>query len=162
MPNLRDRDAWEAWTKFLARPWFHRAWIHQECALAREVVALVGKEIHRFDKLPEAVYRAGEIGIAQVRIGPYAAEAFRGYECLRNLGCLGSVVIDEESISLRNVLASDCGSHSSDPRDKVYALLGMFSDFHAHDLFPEYSLWTGILFMKVAQLLVPRGDALPL
>ncbi|VUC25546.1 unnamed protein product [Clonostachys rosea] len=146
----------------LTRPWWGRIWVMQEIALSKSAVFVCGTKRISRDGLRAMVnsYQAWyfilkeKSELAESSLTPYQSEAV--YELfflkpvlmlsarntceinrlplatLLRLTCLGSYVSDPGS----------CSMNSSDPRDKVFGLLGLASDreeFEKLGVFPDYS-----------------------
>lgn len=116
-------DFWSQNIHYLAnRPYWSRMWIVQEFTLAKTVFIGCGRhwisEADFFVRIPH-------------RIDPYAAFAFRGV--------IGSAF----KLSLKDLLARYGYRHCTDPRDRIYALLGCIEDPERRSLeqyLPDYNL----------------------
>ncbi|RFN55300.1 hypothetical protein FIE12Z_553 [Fusarium flagelliforme] len=113
---------------FTTNPWFTRVWVLQEVANARTAVmeCNLGKIPARlFVMLPQIIGSpVSEQCQAVLEILPSPSKATSWWVQDRNLGTL---------------LYKFKGSEASDPRDRVYALLGMASDIDASGIEADYA-----------------------
>jgi len=154
LENLSTRDGhgyryWELeqWTQFwlsvpknpdselryglgllLSRPWFRRVWILQEIANAKKASILCGTKS----------VRAHTFALAPSLIGIKPERHCRAVLDIMP-GSLREKTWWAENRDLYNLLLKFSESEASDPRDKVYALLGISSDAQDTDsLRPDY------------------------
>jgi heterokaryon incompatibility protein (HET) len=135
-------EHWLAFISFLTRPYFSRAWIVQEVTFAKSIVCVCGTLVFDWDKLAAAAWFLIYTGwdmclhttyfrnyiLRETDPGVYAPvmrEILRPLHSVfylnkrrvsrseNNLAALGVVIIDHRSTS------------ASDPRDKIYALIGI-------------------------------------
>jgi hypothetical protein len=138
-------EQWNAMAKFFGNPWFQRVWIVQEATSAKVLHLFYGDIVldwvymsravdvmfsrHMFEAFTPSVglcsdeRRDALIGIANVDI----MLSFRGE------------VDYEETFSLSRVLQRCACFESTDPRDNVYALLGLTRDNSRDVIIPDYS-----------------------
>jgi hypothetical protein len=134
-------EMWEATLAFCRRPYWRRAWVVQEIALARgEIYAYCGPSVVRYRALvagidlllmkwhhtdPEvAPWKREENNIARKRI----AEILQELDQFKPPKAGPSGIRD-----LFDVLIRYADTECSDPRDKVFAFLGMATDTSASD-----------------------------
>ena len=68
---------------------------------------------------------------------------------------------DSQYRSLINLLRSFRKCHSSDPRDKVYALVGLANDQGVHEMVPvDYAKSVEAVYLECAKFLVRNGDGM--
>lgn len=129
----------------LNRPWFHRAWILQEVAMARAAKIMCGKWIcaaQVFAMMP---------ALLQVHIRPHAKAVLDIMPQHRASSWWAS------DRSLRALLSKYATSESTLPRDKIYALLGLSDDACDPDRFyPCYRKSDDDVFRDTASFLVFR------
>lgn len=135
-------SAWDLQV-FFSRQWFYRVWVIQEVAMARSATVMIGEKIVHWERfshgllevlktLPSNEYNswtAPSAILPALRIGTFFCH--RGQDLI-------SLVMATQSCS------------STNPRDKVYALLALVSD---HDSFPlqaDYSRESGWVLVQVA------------
>ena len=131
-------NAWSHLKEFLDRPWFRRVWVMQEVVLQRNVEILCGRACLRWDDLETFAY-------CMVK---YDMEQFLGYDESVEVessesGCVRIRMIRDmkfyhdsfdQNSSLFAVLREGRGAGATDPKDKVFGVMGM-SDQTVH---PDY------------------------
>ncbi|XP_014557713.1 hypothetical protein COCVIDRAFT_74268, partial [Bipolaris victoriae FI3] len=129
VPQSSSFEVLEGLYLLLKRPWFRRVWILQEIANAKKASVRCGiksVKAHTFALAPSLV------GIKPERHCQAVLDIMPGH--LREKTWWG------ESRDLYNLLLKFRESNASDPRDKVYALLGISSDAYDSDsLRPVYT-----------------------
>lgn len=141
-----------AMRELLNRPWFKRVWIIQEIASAKSGIIMCGQGGHTasvpmraFAVLPSLLEGKGlEVPAhaqAVLDVMPVAGQRRRGWW--------------NERHDLRTLLTKFRSSQSSEPRDFVYALLGIASDTNVNNVIqPDYEIATEDLFRKTASYLI--------
>lgn len=112
--------------KFLSLPWFSRIWVLQEVTMAREAVIVVGPTVLDWGYLSIATIHASGLrptdAAGQV---PAVLRISKG---------------DEKPLQdLLSLIATARSCQSSDPRDRIYALLGLVHERSGIDLAPNYT-----------------------
>lgn len=103
------------------RPWFRRVWILQEVANARKAVVQCGKKSVRaglFALAPQLMMLEADLhstSVLDIMPGPLRPTSWGA-----------------KSSDLYTLLRRYRAAEASDPRDLIYALLGMASDLHLH------------------------------
>jgi hypothetical protein len=125
-PGIEPREGLDL---LLRRPWFRRVWILQEIANAKKASVWCGTKS----------VRARTFALAPSLIGIKPER-----HCQAVLDIMPGRLQEEswwsESRDLYNLLLKFRESRASDPRDKVYALLGISSDARNTDsLRPDYT-----------------------
>ena len=169
LPPYQD-EAWTMLQRFVMRPWFVRVWIMQEALAARDLEFLCGEwslpaapvvqtlmmaYIHKFacfgtpsslsDKTAESIALSLDQLAFMLRLG---------------LCSLGADLLGWEprEWGLLDVLEIARQSNSTDPRDKVFALLNLCSDPTGALIEPDYSNDTSEVFKKVASAIIKAGQ----
>ncbi|KAJ4988743.1 het domain-containing protein [Stagonosporopsis vannaccii] len=130
-----DDPVWLTWRRFFASPYFRRIWILQEFALAQNIylhngistlafptIALVMESVHRYSRLMNAQYLGrGE----NAELTRAASLGWRGLEQMSMERVLAQRGVQNQLFyKIRYAFDFD----ATDPRDKIYALLGLVSD----------------------------------
>ena len=169
LPPYHD-EAWTMLQRFVMRSWFVRVWIMQEALAARTldfmcgdwslpaapvVQTLVVAHIHSFASF-------GKASSPSDRTAESIALSLDQVAFLVRLG-LCSLLFDSPGWERRewgllDVLEIARQSSSTDPRDKVYALLNLCSDATSALIQPDYNLDTSEVFTKVACALIRAGQ----
>ncbi|KAH8645843.1 heterokaryon incompatibility protein-domain-containing protein [Xylariales sp. PMI_506] len=130
----------------LQRPWFQRCWVVQEFCLAKEVIAMCGPSV-----LPWDIFYFGTIlslfsGKKALRGRP--EKLFRsGFMMITSLKLsisefLDGGTVDEGPLDLLRLMWMTRTLDATDPRDKIYSILGLVSKQEAEilNLRPNYGM----------------------
>ena len=136
---------------FLAHPWFSRIWVVQEVGVAHKVyfVGDVGTEGADAQELTSfaQIYKNHSGGILAPRL--QKLDHFFAY--------LAHDLRDIKNRNLLTILHLFRPWTASDPRDKVYALLGLSCDeYNNSTLAPDYDISVPELFRKVARYMLVK------
>ncbi|KAL3427255.1 Heterokaryon incompatibility protein 6, OR allele 6 [Phlyctema vagabunda] len=105
----------------LERPWFRRIWILQEVAVARETILYCGHKSLTWDTLCSIVRLESGVNMMGLN-NQMVMDIIQGIDIQKN-------ATDKSSpTALLHLLLRHRTSLSTDPRDKVYALLGLCTD----------------------------------
>ncbi|KAK4540746.1 hypothetical protein LTR36_008961 [Oleoguttula mirabilis] len=170
----RGHKRWKALAAVLRRPWFWRTWVVQEVVLNPHVELVLGAAILTWDEL-ESIVALLEGPIPKIWQLDQAVSAselpfsrinrirLRHRRLIATPATLTQPLIDfDESVSaepeaiegdeydddpeLLDLLLMSRGLGATDPRDKVYALLGLGK----HDINPDYSMSPESVFTDFA------------
>jgi hypothetical protein len=112
---------------FCSRRWFHRVWVIQEVAMARSALVMAGDKLLHWDRFSH--------GLAQVIEGrEYKIPQVATPPALR----IGTFYY-HRGHSLLHLLMATKSCASTDPRDKIYALLALASNLHQIPLQADYN-----------------------
>ncbi|CAO2657858.1 Nn.00g071180.m01.CDS01 [Neocucurbitaria sp. VM-36] len=173
---------WLGFMVLINRPWFKRAWVVQEIALGKSAIVVCGSKVFTWDMLSKTLSfvkttrwyhhlhteKMKHVKSLQKRPGIYR----RVLQSRLSVG-ISPVYLNETRLAisssaqdaarpppLRMLLDKHRFSMSSDPRDKVYALLGLadrsVSPFRTQPnaLTPNYNLSVQQVYTEVAQVLI--------
>ena len=133
--------AWIALSRVFSRPYFRRSWIVQEVALARHAVVHCGPHVIDWDLLAAA---------SSYQMGQLASDAENAHDAVaaimefhRNDHGRGNNIVDALFMSYR--------FNCTDPRDKVFALLGLAQ---ALVLRPTYSARVEDVYLHTTQFMI--------
>ncbi|KAK6193662.1 hypothetical protein LQW54_012245 [Pestalotiopsis sp. IQ-011] len=130
------------WTEMLSSRYFTRLWVLQEVALARKAILMCGEQSFPWNLVRENAKCAGSGYLPPVF--HFDHNAYSNPNQVINL--LG--------------LAKSC--HAADPRDKVFALLGLLPSRRIGNLAADYSLTVEEVYMRVALQLASHVGWLPI
>ena len=108
---------------FLAHPWFTRAWTLQEVLLARKAVLICGTRWIEWRLLFETIGPKGPLKALQKCTEIMQSEHRR----------------EEGQNPLKQLLTASSVRHATDPRDKLYALLGLLPQ-NSTRMRPDYTI----------------------
>lgn len=149
LPSIKS-GAWNALGRIFERAWFRRLWVLQEAALAEIALVICGGQTVAWNDLVTACR-------CQVGYQNHEQEAHSSMLAIetqreRHRRGLESPLID---ILL---LCSDFAC--TDPKDKIFGLLGLTTDAREPNLAPDYSLDVQEVYGKVARFLMTRDRSL--
>jgi hypothetical protein len=115
------------------RPWWHRVWVIQEVAMSRKATVQVGDSTFSWDSLMGAVEHLCGTRFASLR-------AFQGApEAIQRIRQSWEAPENGQLHTLLSVLLAFRDFEATDPRDKVFALLGLVRNtVHSSLLSPDY------------------------
>jgi hypothetical protein len=130
--NDNYKDAWEALTVLLRRPWWSRVWIIQEAVYGRKLMVVCGNERFSWELLQvlaESRRLLGKITWTLIKRGKHfnsigflhASERLEFICTLRRACPLG---IEAMKVLFSGITAAE----TTDPRDKVFAILGLLKN----------------------------------
>ena len=139
-----DSLKWLELGKLMSRPWFYRVWIIQEVVLSNEVIIMCGAKCISWADLSMFTYCMIDNDLAQhlPRWGP-----FHGENESPESGCIRVNTIEGirrfeikspskvSKIDFLDGLVHGRGAQATNPRDKVFAIMGMTRDV----MYPKYS-----------------------
>ncbi|KAJ9648637.1 hypothetical protein H2199_001492 [Coniosporium tulheliwenetii] len=140
---------WGQIANLLRRQWFRRTWVIQEVASARQVILKCSSQEMQWRDFANAFMQLDESGL-RVNIleegkARHARESIAAMETLRR-SQNGPM-----SMSLLEVLLGTCYNNCSDPRDKIYAVLGLATDWSKEqELKPDYTIGAEEAFQNLA------------
>jgi hypothetical protein len=181
-PGLGHRS-YTALRLFFTLPWFNRMWVVQEAACATQATIVSGEHEmswHDFIRGIDFGLRSGLFAPAHTRrTFPFTIDAApRGnlstaiqmYRLGQSQTC-GVFSISSKSTGLSELLRRFHGSHAKDPRDKVFALIGLASlpvmatlraDLDMFEVHVNYCIKTHVLFQRLAQSILESSGCLDL
>ena len=148
------KEALEGLANIFRRPWWRRMWIVQEVVAARELVIMLGPTIFPW-KFMRNLCQA--IQLDEFRKDDHAP-------ILRSCRYQKFTALDNfrqtADMPLVSLLRCTRDYQASDPRDKLYALLGLASDIGPEDFFPDYSKPAQRVWEDLVKFMVTRRHSL--
>ncbi len=141
--NIHKFEDWSHTDRMADRELFRRSWVLQEGALARDLVIQCGAETIPWD----AFFRAFSMRCShdsRARDSPNISEGWNAMQAIENLRQI--VVTRQHPPDLLELLWACRNYRSSDPRDRIFALLGVSSLLYGHG--PLYQLGFEIDYTK--------------
>ncbi|KAI8304505.1 Heterokaryon incompatibility protein 6, OR allele [Colletotrichum sp. SAR11_240] len=150
------RHVWNNLMDFWNQDWYFRTWVLQEVVLAKMVVVLYDTTVINLEAITDFWDMARSHGLPRtLRLGPYA-DTFNkvmhlspasSFKVLRDQRHGKDKEADKTSshgvISIQptifELLCLSRNNLATDPRDKVYGLLGLTDDTVAQSIIPDYS-----------------------
>jgi Heterokaryon incompatibility protein (HET) len=140
--------------EFFSRPWFRRVWIIQECVVSRRVRFLVGREEFDIEEVFVMLNRTRELKSTIADFGSAQLISFTRMLMLRR--SMGQAA-PSLSTFLSWAWSSGFGEEATDPRDRIFALIGLLSEKNPAFII-NYTLDTYEIFSRYARVLVQSQD----
>jgi heterokaryon incompatibility protein (HET) len=169
LPPSGDK-LWEALRKFLCRPWFFRAWILHEALAARKLDMLCGTWVVSADFIFMSLifsigHRLPNLSFSLEHNMPWEQPNIRGcaqvalmHELGINKWMFESLEQEPKQWSLVEVLERSRYTSSSDPRDRVFALLNLCKEGKDGKFLPDYTETVRETFIRTAKFLINSGQ----
>lgn len=129
LPEWQNISAYSSFMSLGDRRVFSRGWVVQEIALARNLTFHCGNFSLSSDDFFSAVQCCGELG--NFTVNDSRAQLWR-------IIIIRLATVQQENIDLIDLLQLTETFGTQDPRDKIYALLGIAQDSEALDIKPDY------------------------
>ncbi|MCJ1350849.1 MAG: hypothetical protein MMC33_000830 [Icmadophila ericetorum] len=157
IPTLKHRS-WRAWKAIRGHSWFTRGWIVQEIGVNADAWVLCGRRLLRWTDLVAAngllsneVFEIDHARQTTPHIGRYF---------FHNIGHLKEPE-GHAPYSLFNLISAFRDVNTKDPRDKIYAFLGMAADYKLVPA-PDYSHSVFQVYQEFARYFISQGDGIAL
>jgi hypothetical protein len=138
-PQLRP-DQWAALHAWFNRPWFSRVWVLQEAVLAAKALLHWGEQSMKLETVTTALEGLGAFQYME-SVFPSIPSAHDSlcFIMLHRMVRRGGIT-DSRARTIVALLDGARGQKATDPRDKVYALLGLVQNpMDKQVLLPDYS-----------------------
>ena len=168
LPSFPSAE-WESMHRLFERRWFQRSWVIQEVALAEYAIVVCGCRVFNWDD----VGRTGQYLVSssfframQDTYGRQGRPTFAS--SIQN--SRARVILDADR-SLTLLLSSMRRFQATDPRDKIYSLLGLSRDkkdpkphckANENVIRPDYSLSVETVFRQITKSLIKQESSLAL
>jgi hypothetical protein len=141
--------------EFFASPWFRRVWIVQECVVSRHVRFLVGREPFDIEEVVLMLFLKWKLKSIFADSASYEMFAFLQMLELRKSKTQASPSL---STFLFWAWNSRLGEEATNPRDRIFALIGLLSEKNPA-FFIDYTLDTHEIFSRYGRVLIqsPEG-----
>ncbi|OAP60808.1 hypothetical protein AYL99_05810 [Fonsecaea erecta] len=155
LPSKHDAK-WYALSRLLRRPWFSRAWIAQELALAPRVMVSCGAYGVEWKVFESLYHMCQEFGLPLHREVPELS----GVDTVTNFAVMFNLrqsVQKGSKLAMVSLLRATKNFGATLPRDKVFALLGLARDgwkFHRHVEYRQQYRPVADVFRGVAETMV--------
>lgn len=161
-PELLGRGAWLALSLLLDRPYWHRMWIIQELSMGGgKAPIFCGRKVVLWEDLFRAVYTFGKFNVDIIFS---CIDRERSAAGLPDYGLNRNKIIhinDEHKYQTSTgqskfMCLLDVGrkSEATNPRDKVYGLLGLMDASVSARLTPDYTLSTSEVYKSFAKTFI--------
>lgn len=158
--NSRQKD-WEAVDNLLARLWWSRTWVVQEIWLAKDAILLCGGSSLKWKTFKKAMeYQEAWDDMGCLVRGTKRWEIWSTLKSRYGL----AIHISQKRLlgsRLSDILWNTWDRDATDPRDKVFAILGLIGEDYSATL-PniDYSKSTEEVYREVASLIITKENSL--
>ena len=162
LPKL-EHPSWDRFFEFFSSPWFYRTWILQEIALAKNASCYTGRiDTISWEGLEGAVTFFERSWMLQgpcLRVlAPWLPESIKGLQNVSTIQGIRRIAQPPGSTTLMQILHVTNGFHVSDPRDKIFGVLGLVGDIPAAlRALIDYGLSTSEVYQLAAIYLIEIG-----
>ncbi|KAG0649375.1 Heterokaryon incompatibility protein [Hyphodiscus hymeniophilus] len=155
---------WQALAHLLNRPWFTRTWVIQEVALATYADIVCGDAVLTWDVLETVMVGLNDLGFdglvytttATDSTEPVLMKGAPGHDALLGLAFLRTLVKAGKPRPILRVMATFQDSLTTEPNDKIYAVLGLATDVDYPVFYPDYTKSPEALFKDITMSLIKR------
>lgn len=136
----------------LNRPWWTRIWVVQEVAVAQDVLVQCGKSTVSWDILRKAY--AGPPSVSSLCSSNSEQTLTKVFQ---KLDIIREIISGGRRIELLDLMAGYRYCQATDPRDKIFALMGLISPrFGDSDerLAPDYAVPYEYIYMRTVRFLI--------
>ncbi|KAL9066322.1 MAG: hypothetical protein Q9161_007614 [Pseudevernia consocians] len=143
----------------VARPWFTRVWVIQEVALSSSATVLLGPYQFPFDVFFAYLAAILKLGLSKPKPSMTKEANMDSAFAFITITRLADLKMKRKRFGLVELLGRFRKSRASDPRDKIYSLLGLANDID-QTLTPDYSKSDNDVYLDYAYHLVQTGNAM--
>jgi hypothetical protein len=160
------------WLRLCEQPWFSRNWVLQEATVASVTQVIIGdEEVGGMDFLKIAFFWLIRHEFDEVRNSPQDfqvhdqtdrpdhPESDRAFETIELVKTWKTISHShaKQRAELLDLLQRCRRFHATDPRDRIYALLGLCADAAGAPR-PDYAMTTAEVYLQYARYFVARGQ----
>ena len=147
----RAHTSWTEYLRIFTSPWFCRTWTLQEIALSKKALLGIGRYVLDWECIEDSFNLLVEQDLL-MRVGPRPKGAFENTLKFRKIQQIREISRSPDpSSALINVLRATRHFKVTDPRDKIFGVLGVIGDLHDEvKSMVDYKLSTGEVYHKAA------------
>jgi Heterokaryon incompatibility protein (HET) len=151
-----DKAQLAAIKKVFERPWFSRTWTFQEIVLAKDATIVCGDQRIPFSVCDEACQWIHYHDLQHAV--DYLHLTLLDMSSTQQVLQSGDDTLSKETLRLRSLLSQTRFSEATDPRDKVYGLLGIAK--HNGSIIPNYEMTKAEVYIQTARALIDEYEHL--
>ena len=137
-----EHSGWTCLQHLLSRPYFSRIWVLQELWFAKGVTLQSGEDEIPWNSMTDLASRLDSLSLAHLMFGSYPSCALALIRDIR-------AAKHTKSSSLLSLLILSLYHESSEPRDRIYALLGLTTDANNQGISPRYDISLDVVYRHV-------------
>ena len=159
----RDSEEWLALREYFKRPWFARTWVVQEAVLSQDLHLILGQHSLPWQSLEKFINHERQYRIGTLVHGNHS-QARKAFSALMNIDKLKQNRAGfSQGWKCTVSFALYCCDESvaSDPKDKVYGLLGLLHDPGSGlsaQIIPDYSMEPCAIYTEVTRNYTAEKD----
>ena len=158
-----DDEKWDLLPKALCLPWFSRVWVPQEAVVAQKPCFITQKgtlDMSVFIAVMDAIFVHNLPYQGRYHYPPTEERAriSGARKFIMNIGHLRNAQRDGNRCSLISLLEENRDACATDPRDKMFALLGISKEADEIDLRPDYAEHLNNTYRRFARYFIERGQ----
>ncbi|KAH6694338.1 heterokaryon incompatibility protein-domain-containing protein [Leptodontidium sp. MPI-SDFR-AT-0119] len=161
--NLENADIITALSRLFKRPYWSRIWIIQELSSASRLIFMCGNRMVKDDHLNHAVRLLRNFGhyqhLQRTHDSPIAHSPGVSVNSIDTHDPISLIKLRRAAVPspLIHLMRSFRHFQATDPRDKVFALLGISKDTEALRLHPDYRKSCQEVYSNLARTLIRNG-----
>jgi hypothetical protein len=160
LPRISD-PRYAALKSLILRDWSSRCWCALEFVSNPELVMVCGKSVFHWDLIPNIIEHCFARHIPACIIPNAMEDPEDRRECVTRLSTLRRYIFQNSAqFSLRSLLEMSHSFQATNPRDKIYAVLGLASDRAAIDVNVDYNCSVESLYTRVATSIMTTSSSL--
>ena len=151
----RAHTSWTEYLRIFTSPWFCRTWTLQEIALSKKALLGIGRHVFDWECIENSFEFLREQDLL-MRVGPGPEDAMKNIlNFMRIQQIRGISQSPDPSSALIKVLRATRHFKVTDPRDKIFGVLGLIGDLPDEvKSMVDYKLSTGEVYHKAALYLM--------
>jgi hypothetical protein len=161
---------WTAFRRLLEQPWFTRIWVIQEFAVGKNPIFIWGSRAVEADDLMYITTLIMRHGLSMLvgvdhedpersQVAPIGLVDMPSLRVVRGV-MQQTEQTENKGMVLQQVLTTYFNFNATNPRDKVFALLGLACDAQDKVLDPDYNSATNQIYAKTARYLLLRDRSI--
>ncbi|KAI0117829.1 ankyrin and HET domain-containing protein [Nemania sp. FL0031] len=149
---------WAALRALILRTWSSRCWCAQEFILNRNLIMMCGTvTLPTWYLIPDIVQMVVNRELPIFALPAKDEDSQSLTECLRMLGAIRDLVVDSGvKLSLGELLLRAHPFQATDPRDKIYSVLGLAADHDEMGVVVDYNCRTEDLYISIATKIIQK------
>ena len=144
LPGWKSKE-WKALQKFLGRPWFKRIWVIQEVIVSTRAMVMCGQESLLWEEMVQVIKRVQFTGRSADSSAIYSTYRLSDH-CVTYIDSVRDDKLRDVKTNLLYLLIRTRDRAATDPRDKVFALLGLGH----YTIIPDYSKTEFEIYLQLA------------
>lgn len=155
---LMENSRWKAVLKLGDRPWWSRIWVIQEVSVAKDVIMLCGGKSLSWDLFLERYHLSYRINVGLHRQPESQVKA--KVSLVFSISLVRNAVKFSGRLGLLELLVTFRTHKCTDPRDKIFGILGLVTDDRERAFEVDYSMTVNTVYQKLVWHSIATSDSL--